>query len=91
MKDVSFEINKGDTLAIIGQNGSGKSTLLKILSNVLTPSSGKCTVSGKVSSLLELGTGFNPELSGIENVYFNGTDFAGSYKKKRWMPKLMIF
>ncbi|MCF8229577.1 MAG: ABC transporter ATP-binding protein [Bacteroidales bacterium] len=73
LRDVNFEINKGDTLAIIGRNGSGKSTLLKILSNVLTPTSGNCTVNGKVSSLLELGTGFNPELSGIENVYFNGT------------------
>jgi len=73
LNDVSFEIQKGETMGIIGQNGSGKSTLLKILSYVLTPSSGGCKVKGKVSSLLELGTGFNPELSGIENVYFNGT------------------
>lgn len=73
LRDISFEIAKGETVGIIGQNGSGKSTLLKILSNVLTPSSGSCLVNGKVSSLLELGTGFNPELSGIENVYFYGT------------------
>ncbi len=73
LKDVSFEVKKGDTMGIIGQNGSGKSTLLKILSNVLTPTSGDIKVKGRVSSLLELGTGFNPELTGIENVYFNGT------------------
>ncbi|OFY47401.1 MAG: hypothetical protein A2W85_01695 [Bacteroidetes bacterium GWF2_41_31] len=73
LKDLSFEIRKGDTVGIIGQNGSGKSTLLKILSNVLSPSEGSYVVNGNVSSLLELGTGFNPELTGIENVYFNGT------------------
>lgn len=73
LHDVGFEIKKGETVGIIGQNGSGKSTLLKILSRVLTPSGGDCIVKGKVSSLLELGTGFNPELTGIENVYFNGT------------------
>jgi lipopolysaccharide transport system ATP-binding protein len=73
LKEISFEVEKGETIGIIGQNGSGKSTLLKILSNVLTPTGGSYLVNGKVSSLLELGTGFNPELTGIENVYFSGT------------------
>jgi len=73
LKDVSFEVKKGETVGIIGKNGSGKSTLLKILTGVLTPSSGHYHVKGKISSLLELGAGFNPELSGLENVYFNGS------------------
>lgn len=72
LKDVSFEVKKGETVGIIGKNGSGKSTLLKILSGVLTPTSGSYSINGKVSSLLELGTGFSPELNGIENVYFYG-------------------
>lgn len=81
LQDVSFEIEKGDSLGIIGQNGSGKSTLLKILSRVLTPSSGNFHISGRVISLLELGSGFNPELTGLENVYFYGTILGFSKKK----------
>ena len=73
LNNINFEVNKGESIGIIGKNGSGKSTLLKILTGVLTPTSGSTWVNGKVSSLLELGAGFNPEMTGIENVYFNGT------------------
>jgi teichoic acid transport system ATP-binding protein len=72
LNNVSFDVPKGETLGIIGQNGSGKSTLLKALTGVLSPTSGDIVIGGKVSALLELGTGFNPELTGVENVYFNG-------------------
>lgn len=73
LSGVSFEIRKGETVGIIGRNGSGKSTLLKLITGVLTPTSGNVTVNGKVSALLELGAGFNPDLTGLENVYFSGT------------------
>ena len=72
LQDVSFELMPGDALAVIGRNGAGKSTLLQILSGVLTPTSGSVEVSGRVAGLLELGSGFNPEFSGRENVFVNG-------------------
>ena len=73
MNDVSFEIKKGETVGIVGKNGAGKSTLLKMITGVLTPTSGSIEVNGKIASLLELGAGFNPEMTGYENIYLNGT------------------
>lgn len=72
LKDVSFEIKKGESVGIIGPNGSGKSTLLKILAGITKPTSGKVSIRGKVASILDIGAGFHPELSGRENVYLNG-------------------
>lgn len=73
LRDVSFQVQPGESLGIIGKNGAGKSTLLKILSKITPPSSGKIVVRGRIASLLEVGTGFHPELSGRENIFLNGS------------------
>ena len=72
LKDVSFNIQQGDRVDIIGRNGAGKSTLLKILSRITEPTSGRVSIKGRVASLLEVETGFHPELTGLENIFLNG-------------------
>ncbi len=81
LKDVNFEVKKGEILGIIGKNGAGKSTLLKILSRITGPTEGKITINGRIGSLLEVGTGFHPELTGRENIFLNGA-ILGMAKKE---------
>jgi lipopolysaccharide transport system ATP-binding protein len=81
LKDVSFTLNHGDSLGIIGRNGAGKSTLLKLLSRITEPSAGRILIRGRVASLLEVGTGFHPELTGRENIYMNGVILGMSRKE----------
>ena len=86
LNQLSFHVKKGETVGIIGTNGSGKSTILKIITGVLTPTTGEVAVDGKISALLELGAGFNMDYTGIENIYMNGTMMG--YTKKEMDAKL---
>ena len=81
LKDINFEVKQGDVLGIVGKNGAGKSTLLKILSRTTTPTTGNIKIKGKVASLLEVGTGFHPELTGRENIFLNGA-ILGMHKRE---------
>ncbi len=92
LDNISFSIARGETVGIIGRNGSGKSTLLKILTGVLTPSGGTATINGRTLALLELGSGFNPELSGIENIYFNTSLYGVSRDETtRKLDRILAF
>ena len=92
LRDVSFEVARGETFCIVGENGSGKSTLLQICAGILQPTAGTATVNGRVAALLELGSGFNPEFSGRDNVYLNGAILGLSAKEMdRRFPEIEAF
>lgn len=81
LKNINVQIKKGETVALIGVNGSGKSTLLKLMTKIIYPNSGEIEVNGKLTSMLELGAGFHPDFSGMENIYFNASIFGLSKKE----------
>src|SRR5690606_32183386 len=92
LQDVNFEVCQGDAVGLIGRNGAGKSTLLKILSRITEPSAGRVTIKGRVASLLEVGTGFHPELSGRENIYLNGAILGMTRREiKRKFDEIVAF
>ncbi len=92
LKGVSFEIKRGEAVGVIGRNGAGKSTLLKVLSRITEPSAGRVTIKGRVASLLEVGTGFHPELTGRENIYLNGAILGMSRAEiKRKFDEIVAF
>lgn len=92
LSDVSFTVRRGETVGIIGKNGSGKSTLLKIITGVLTPTTGRVSAPGRISALLELGTGFHPDISGIENVFFTGAILGiGREQMEKRLPEILDF
>ena len=92
LNDVSFEVKKGSTIGLIGKNGSGKSTLLKMINRTMFPDKGKITINGKIASLIELGAGFHPELSGRENIYNNATIFGFSKEEiDKRLPEIIEF
>ena len=92
LSDISFDVKKGETVGIIGTNGSGKSTILKIITGVLSPTTGMAEVSGNISALLELGAGFNSEYTGLENIYMNGTMMGFSRQEmERRMDDILRF
>ncbi len=92
LEDISFEVKKGEVVGIIGKNGAGKSTLLKIISGVLKPTKGMVSVNGNIVPMLELGSGFDPELTGRENVYLNGAilGYSEAFLKEKY-PEILEF
>ncbi|NBW98093.1 ABC transporter ATP-binding protein [bacterium] len=92
LKNVSFQIRRGDFVGIMGRNGAGKSTLLKLLCGIYTPTAGKIQISDRVAPLIELGAGFNPELSGLENIYLNAAILGfGRAQTKQAVPDILEF
>ena len=92
LKDINFDVNQGDVVGVIGRNGAGKSTLLKILSKVTAPTTGSIKIKGRIASLLEVGTGFHPELTGKENIYLNGAILGmRKYEITRKLDEIISF